>query len=227
MAPTHPVGNPRRPYRSTVRAESATRTRGAILAAAQELFVARGYAATSLRAIARAAGVSVPTIEQTFGTKAKLLKTVVDVARAGDDEPIPMLEREPARVAQTRVDVADFLTIVTKEIGVVSDRVSGIFAVVEQAATSDDQIARLAQDLDAQRRVVATWIVNGLRRRGRLRRGLSVEHAIDTIWLLLDPTVHRRLRRDRHWSTAAFTLWLRDAITHLTLAPDVEPRTRR
>jgi AcrR family transcriptional regulator len=227
MTADHPKGNPRRAYRSTIRADAAIRTRAAILAAAHESFVDRGYAATSLRAIAQAAGVSVPTIEQTFGTKANLLKTVVDVARAGDDEPIPILEREPARAAQTRVDVSDFLTIVTKEIGVVSDRVSGIFAVVEQAATSDDQIARLAQELDAQRRVVATWIVDGLRRRGRLRRGLSVEQAIDTVWLLLDPTVHRRLRRDRRWPTAAFTRWLRDAITHLTLAPDAEPSTRR
>jgi hypothetical protein len=163
--------------------------------------------------------VSVPTIEHTFGTKANLLKIVVDVARAGDDEPIPMLEREPAQAAQARVDVSDFLTILTKEVGVVSDRVSGIFAVVEQAATSDDQIARLAQELDAQRRVVATWIVEGLRRRARLRRGLSVEQAIDTIWLLLDPTIHRRLRRDRRWTTEDFTRWLRDAIIHLTLAP--------
>lgn len=223
----HPKGNPRRPYRSTIRTEAATRTRAAILAAAHHAFVDRGYAATSLRAIAQAAGVSVPTIEQTLGTKANLLKTVVDVARAGDDEPIPMLEREPAQVAQTKTNVADFLTIVTREIGVVSDRVSGIFSVVEQAAASDDQIARLAQELDAERRVVASWIVEGLRRRSRLRRGLNVERAIDTMWLLLDPTVHRRLTRDRRWTTEDFTRWLRDAIIHLTLAPDVEPRTRR
>ena len=39
---------PRRPYDSPVREESARRTRAAIVAAASELFAARGYAATSL-----------------------------------------------------------------------------------------------------------------------------------------------------------------------------------
>lgn len=47
-----------------------------------------------MRAVAADAGVALPTVELVFGTKAKLLKAVVDVAIAGDDEPVPMLDRE-------------------------------------------------------------------------------------------------------------------------------------
>jgi AcrR family transcriptional regulator len=220
MAGNKPGDNLRRPYRSTVRAEAAHRTRSTILAAAHDQFVARGYAGTSMRSIAQDAGVSVPSIEQIFGTKANLLKTVVDVTRAGDDQPIPMLERAPAQAALATTTVANFLRLVTTEIAVVSRRVSGIFAVVEQAAASDEQIARLASELDAQRHVVASWILDALNRRGgRLRPGLSVDQAIDTVWLLMDPTVYRRLAHSRRWTTEIFAQWLFDAITRLVLAP--------
>jgi AcrR family transcriptional regulator len=221
MAGRRPGDNSRRPYRSPVRAEAARRTRTAILAAAHELFVASGYAGTSLRGIAQAAGVSVPTIEQAFGTKAKLLKTVVDVTTAGDDQPIPMLERAPAQAALATPTVADFLSLVTAEIAVVSERVSGIFTVVEQAAASDKQIARLAGDLDAQRRVVASWILDAVNHRGgRLRPGLSADQAIDTIWLLMGPAGYRQLTHGRGWTTDVFTQWLCDAISQLVLAPN-------
>src|SRR6185503_9112186 len=126
-----------RPYRSEVRTDAARRTRAAILAAAEEAFVANGYGGTSLRAVAEAAGVSVPTVEQTFGTKANLLKTVVDVARAGDDEPVPVLDRPPARAALAASDLTGFLDAICVEVATVAARVTGILTVMDQAAASD------------------------------------------------------------------------------------------
>jgi AcrR family transcriptional regulator len=224
MAPHEPGGNPRRPYRSPARQDQARRTRAAILVAAHDAFVADGYAAASLRGIAQAAGVSVPTIEQTFGTKRNLLKTVVDVTRAGDDEPVPLLERAPARAASGAVTAEEFLALVTAEVGAVAARVSAIFSVVAHAVAGDEQIAALSAEIDAQRRTVAAWIVDAVRRRGRLRPDLGHEDAVDTVWVLLDPTVHRRLTADRAWTTGAFTRWLADALARLLLTPS--PRGR-
>src|SRR6202012_860568 len=56
-------------------------------------FLAAGYAGTTMKAVAAAAGVSVPTVEAAFGTKARLLKAAIDVATAGDDAPVAMLDR--------------------------------------------------------------------------------------------------------------------------------------
>jgi AcrR family transcriptional regulator len=81
----------RRAYRSPERTERAQRTRAAVLAAAHELFSERGYAGTTMRLVAAAAGVSVPTVELLFRTKPSLLKACIDVAIAGDDEPVAML----------------------------------------------------------------------------------------------------------------------------------------
>jgi AcrR family transcriptional regulator len=213
------AGNPRRSYRSPARREQARRTRAAVLAAAHDTFVANGYAATTLRTVADAAGVSVPTVEQAFGTKRNLLKTVVDVTKAGDDEPVPMLERASARAAVATGTAEDFLAILAAEIGVVSARMSAISTVVAHAAAGDRQIAELAVELDGQRRTVAAWILEGLRERGRLRPELDVDRAVDILWVLLDPVVHRRLTHDRGWSVEAFTRWFEDAVVRLLLTP--------
>jgi AcrR family transcriptional regulator len=84
---------PRRRYDASRRQEQARRSRWAVLQAARRLFLEHGYAATTMPAIATAAGVSVQSVYKAFGNKPALLKTVFDVAIAGDDEPVPMLQR--------------------------------------------------------------------------------------------------------------------------------------
>ncbi len=100
-------GGPARPYRSAHRQGQARRTRRRILDAAAAEFSSRGYAATTVAAIAAAAGVSVPTVEQAFRTKANLLKAAIDVAIAGDDEPVPVLQRPAAVAAAAAPDSRD------------------------------------------------------------------------------------------------------------------------
>ena len=84
---------PIRSYRSSRREAGARRTRRRILEAAGSAFVVGGYAGATIRAIAAEAGVSVPTVELLFGTKTRLLKAAIDVAIAGDDEAVPVLDR--------------------------------------------------------------------------------------------------------------------------------------
>src|ERR1700741_3223955 len=64
-----------------------------MLARARELFVERGFAATGMAEVAAASGVSVKNLYKVFGNKVGLAKAVFDVAIAGDDQPIPMVER--------------------------------------------------------------------------------------------------------------------------------------
>ena len=210
-------GKARRPYRSALRAGRARATRAAILDAAHALFVARGYAATSVRAVATTAGVSVPTVEQHFGTKRALLKTVLDVTKAGDDEPVPLLDRDPARAALTAPTSDAFLARIAAEIGTVAARTGPLHDVLAAAASGDTEIAGLAREIDAQRRTVASWLVDGLRTRGGLRPGLSSTHAVDVVWTLLDPALHRRLTRDCGWSTGEYADWLADGIGRLVV----------
>ena len=89
-----PPVKPRRRYDSRGRQEQAGRSRWAMLEAARRLFLDHGHAATTMPAVAAAAGVSVQSVYKAFGNKPALLKAVFDVAIAGDDEPVPVLQRE-------------------------------------------------------------------------------------------------------------------------------------
>src|SRR6476646_542523 len=89
-----PSVNPRRAYDSSGRREQARQNRGTILDAARTRFLELGYAGTTMGAVAADAGVSVETVYKAFGNKAGLVKGVFDVAIVGDDEPVPLMERE-------------------------------------------------------------------------------------------------------------------------------------
>jgi len=76
----------------------------------------------------------------------------------------------------------------------------------------------------AQRQVMAAWIVDGLRRRARLRDGIDHAAAVDTVWALMDPALSGRLTGDRHWSPARFRDWFADAILRLLFSvPGQQP----
>src|SRR5215467_1199664 len=76
--------NTRRRYDSSGRRERARQTRGEIIDAARELFLARGYAATTVAAIAGTAHVSVETIYKGFGGKPGLVRAIIEQGLAGE-----------------------------------------------------------------------------------------------------------------------------------------------
>src|SRR6478609_5522746 len=78
--------------RSTTRADKALATRRRMVNAAYDQFCANGYLGTTITAVATDAGVAVPTIYYTFGTKARLLEEALGAAIVGFDrwhEPSP------------------------------------------------------------------------------------------------------------------------------------------
>ena len=80
----------KRPYRSSLREEQARTTRRAIVEAGTALFVERGFAGTTVDAIAERAGVSRKTVFTSVGGKVGLLKLAIDWALVGDDEPVAL-----------------------------------------------------------------------------------------------------------------------------------------
>src|SRR5690348_14145604 len=68
------------------RRDRAHSTRRRIIGAAYQLFRVHGYSATTMEAIATAAGVAVQTIYYVFGTKAHLLRDVTEAVVVGEHE---------------------------------------------------------------------------------------------------------------------------------------------
>src|SRR3954470_18130595 len=140
-----------RSYRSSRREAGARRTRRRVLEAAASVFVAGGYAGATIRAVAAEAGVSVPTVELLFGTKARLLKAAIDVAIAGDDEPVPVLDRSWADTARNATSPAALLAVAAEVIAAAQSRSAGLVLAVFEGGRTDPDLAALARELTDQR----------------------------------------------------------------------------
>ncbi|HLQ55552.1 MAG TPA: TetR/AcrR family transcriptional regulator [Streptosporangiaceae bacterium] len=208
-----------RRYRSSLREAQARRTRRRVMEAAAAVFLERGYGGTTIRAIAAAAEVSVPTVEALFGTKARLLKAAIDVAIAGDDEPVAVLDRPWAKAAREAQSVEKLVSVVAGVLGAAQRRSAGLVLAVFEGSSGDAELRQLAAQMAAQRAVTAAWIVESVTRVAPLRQGSSVEEAVDTVWLLMDPAVFDRLTRQRQWAVERYERWVAAAIARL-LVPD-------
>ena len=210
-----PGGKSRRVYRSERRSAQAQRTRERIVAAADEQFTRSGYTATTMRAIAASAGVSLASVELAFGTKAQLLKTAIDVAIAGDHAPVPVLARGWAAEAQAATNARDFLTVVARTVRPAMVRSAGLVLAAFDAAATDPALRSLADQLSDQRSTTVAWIVDGVLARAPLRTGLTRQEAIDQVWLVMDPAIYDRLIRYRNWSPAKYETWFADTVARL------------
>jgi AcrR family transcriptional regulator len=197
-----------------------------VLDVATLVFLDRGYGGATVRAVAVEAGVSVPTVEALFGTKARLLKAAIDIAIAGDDEPVPVLDRPPALAASKAANLSDFLCAVTELIAAAQRRSAGLVLAVFEGSSRDADLEALMDQMVAQREATAAWVVRGMTRLAQLRPGCTLDEAVDVVWLLMDPALFVRLTRQRQWSAARYRGWLADALERL-LVTDVPVLRRR
>jgi AcrR family transcriptional regulator len=217
---TQPV---KKPYSSALRAAHARATRRAIVGAAARLFVERGYGATTVDAIAEAAGVSRKTVFTSVGGKAQALKLAIDWAIVGDDEPVPMLDRPHVRAGMADPDARRILTGYARSLRESSGRVAPLAMVVAAAAGLDAEIRALAEDGRAQRLRGMRALAQVLADRGALKPGMSAADAADILWLLNDPAVYHRLVIERGWPASRYESWLADALVSLLIAPGYQP----
>jgi len=130
----------------------AQQTRGAVLAACRALFSERGWAATGVRDIAGAAGVSVETVYATLGGKVALLTAALDGAVAGDDDPIPLSERPVFRA----MGEGEFDARVRAAAALITDihvRTIGLQRALREGAGGEPALAELLATQEANRRV--------------------------------------------------------------------------
>lgn len=221
------VNADRRSYHSPVRAESARRTRQAIVAAGGKLFVERGYIAASLRDIAELAGVARPTAAAAFGSKPALLRQVLDEALAGDDEPVPVAQRPWFAPVWQATHPSAVLTAYAEVCTLIGGRAARIFEVVHRAAGETTEIAELWATLTRNRRAGADMVVRQVIETGPLKAGLPVDQAVDSLWILNDPAHYADLVLDRHWPEDAYQRWLGNQMCAALIDDRPAGRSRR
>jgi AcrR family transcriptional regulator/predicted GNAT family acetyltransferase len=210
----------RPPYASAVRANAARATRRAIVAAAGELFVEQGYAATTIDAVAARAGVGRKTVFSSVGGKGALLKRAWDWAIAGDDEPRAMDERPAVRAILAERD-PDRLVRMWVDLQLdVGSRAAPLGAVVLAAADVDDDAKALRELIRRETLAGATAFVTHLAGVGGLRADLSIERAADACWSLVNSMLLHLLVTTRGWSLPEYRDWLVQLVTTTLLAPE-------
>ena len=208
-----PASQPSKRYASEVRDDQARRTRRAIVTAAHDLFLAQGYAATTIDGIAQAAHVSRRTVFNSVGGKAALLKLALDWAVAGDDEPIAMADRPAVKAIQAEPDPRKALMLWVQTVAGVSARSSPIGEVLIAAADADPAAAELLAEASRNRLFGATAFIRYLASLDGLAAGMTEQRAADLCWALMDGHLYRLLVIQRGWSAAEFTRWLSGSLT--------------
>jgi AcrR family transcriptional regulator len=209
----------RRAYDSSRRREQAQATRWAVLEAGRDLFVERGFVATTVDAIARRARVAPETVYAIFGTKRALLADLVDVTIVGDDEPVPVLERDWVRAMRADADPLHRVRALAEAGAAILARVAPIHAVLVGAAAADAEAAAILRRYTEQRREGQRALLRIAVPSGSLRAGMSARTAADTLFAIGSPETYRALVVDRGWSPARFTSWYADTLARLLL-PD-------
>jgi AcrR family transcriptional regulator len=198
----------RRAYHSPLRADQAQRTRRRILESARRLFVDRGYARTTVAAVASDAGVSPETIYLTLGGKRGLLEGVMEITGphdsvADDHSWWQMVAALPG--ASERLDgMAEYSCRILA-------RTRPVHAIIRGAADKEPFAAELG------RRLLTERLANQTERIRRylgdaLRPGLSPAEAGERYCALASPELYHLLTVELAWTADRHRSWLADLL---------------
>lgn len=208
-----------RTYDSSSRREAAQLTRQSILQAAKETFLARGYTATTMPAIAEAAGIAMDTVYATVGKKPALFRLLVETAISGTDTAVPAEERDYVRAICAEPDPTRKLQIYAAALSRIQASLAPLFRVLQSAAALDPDLNALWQEISQRRARNMRLFAKDLAATNSLRPDLSIDHVADILWSMNSPEFYLLLVEERGWSPAEFEQWLSDAWTRLLLKP--------
>jgi AcrR family transcriptional regulator len=218
----------RRPYESSRRRAQAEATRRDILAAAQRLFEANGYATTTMAEIANEAGVALKTVYLAFQTKSGLLRTLWNLLLRGDESDRPVAEQRWYLDVLEEEKPERRLRLNARNSAAGKRRISAILEVIRSAAAADPDVAVLWQRIQTDYHANQRAIVERLHERRHLRPDLDVKQATDILWTINHPNNWQLLVVDRGWTPEQYEQWTGElACTQLLRPPRARGSQRR
>ncbi|HEU5483316.1 MAG TPA: TetR/AcrR family transcriptional regulator [Microlunatus sp.] len=167
-----PADTSSRQYVSELRRQQAAATREKVVAAAAELFADRGYAATTMPAIARRAGVSTETV-QNHGPKVELLRAATAAVSFGGDPGAPVVETELGRRLLSAATPAEAVQVSAEVLTLVNEGAHGVWMAFSEAARSDPRLESELRRLTAEIAQQNAAVLQHWHRLGWLRTDLE------------------------------------------------------
>jgi AcrR family transcriptional regulator len=211
----------KRQYDATGRRERARQRRRDVVVAAQELFEADGFQATTISAVARRAGVSAESIYKGFGTKAALAKAVFDFVIVGDDEPVPMAERPETRAVQQEPDVRRKIQLYVDGFVQRQQRSARVQILIRDGRHNDETLRETWQTLLDERLTGMTMFGRHLLETGDLRPGITLDEVADVLWTYISVEFYELLVLLRGWTPERYAALVASAITDALIRPSV------
>ncbi len=171
-----------RKYDASARRAAAEQTRERVLVAARDLFVAQGYAGTSVAEIAERAGVSVDTVYAAVGRKPRLVLTVVDMVLAESSQPKPAEERDYVKAMQAAASGRDKLAAYADALGRLMPTVAPLLLALRDAGLSDPECRATWEHVSERRAANMLRLAADLRESGDVREDLTDQQVADLVW---------------------------------------------
>ncbi len=207
-----------RPSRRTAQAKETKRL---ILDAALAMFTRRGYGATSVNEIAAEAGVALPTVYASVGTKAQLLQLLLDrvdeQARVADHVARVLAADQPRETLAAQIELTRALV----------EHAGSIIVALRSAAGVEPALATVYAEGMARHRGGAEATVQRITGAGALRHGVSPDRAVAILATLTRPVSWESLTGDFGWSFDDAQTWLTDVLARELLEPPAAAATGR
>jgi AcrR family transcriptional regulator len=160
-----------------------------------------------MSAIASEAGVSVQTLYLAFGSKAGILSATLDVAIAGDDEPVPLIDRPWVQALRVEEDGRRAVALMCREVAQLFRRVAPLHVAI-RAATGDAEVADLLARDQQSRYATQLEFVAILAAKPEFNADLGEDRGADLVYCLLSEAVYLLFCGDRNWSVEEWTDWV-------------------
>ncbi len=211
-----PVKTTRR-YDTSNRRERAQQNREAVVDAAEQQLLEKGYAGTSLAAIARQAGVSVQTIYKVFRGKAGLVKAIYERGLLGRAQEPAFNRSDTMRERETdpRKIMREWGKLTTE----VASQIMPIRLLMRTVAQADEEMAALIKATDEEHMARMRHHARFLEERGYLRPGVTVEEAAEVLWTSSSLEVYELLVLRRGWTLQRFARFVGDFMMTALLPP--------
>jgi AcrR family transcriptional regulator len=200
----------KRRYHSPLRADQARRTKDRVLQVAFDLFAQRGYAGTTIAAVAEQAGVSPETIYLTVGSKRGLLEGVIETAITGNEEPAAQEDGLWAEIEQLTAPRERLARMVEHSCAILA-RTRPIHTVIRGAADKEAFAGALASRLLRERLAAQTERIDRYLA-DDLRKGLSVVEAGQRYCALAGPELFYTLTVELGWTAEQHRAWLTELL---------------
>ncbi len=207
-----------RAYSGDRRREAAGARRRRVVEAAVELFTTHGYAATSMTAVAEAAGVAVDTVYATVGRKPALLLAAHDLLLgegelAEDGRPLRAEQRRYVAAVRAAEGARAKIATYAEALGRVLPRTAPLLEALREAGATDADCRATWESVQQRRAENMRLFVADLRGTGEMRDDLDDATAADLVWSTNDSAwftaLASRGRTPQQYAALVADVWTR------------------